>query len=472
MNMIGPYQKITKLNNNNAGTCMWCYAIRGGQEYFIKKFPEPKYPNSDSAASPKLVAKKLARCEKFEQKKLKMYRTVNDVSDGNVVRIADFFRVGTEYYMAMPRVKSIDMGLKEISELPEPVKRRICAVIAHAVASLHSAHFVHFDIKHENIMFTHSRAHELTAKLIDYDEGFFEDQPPVCAEEVGGSWPYFSPEAWILMDGGNAKLSSKLDVFAIGVLFHQYYTGELPGYDEEQYRSTGDAVRAGETIEISRDLPEDVHRMICRMLAANPDERPTAQEVFHNLTKPDTLSYTVCHEVEGKIRDSFTFEQRADTYGNRKIAVKHESIEPRDYAGYKYDKWEPWITAGETVDDGTVITIKYVKDLSQQKTVSYTVQHQVDGKIVEQMVHTAKIWILAANKIPIAKGSLVPKTYAECKFEAISTDKQDGDYVANGTIITLKYAEIITESEGNPKEDHFVGDAPARPGFWDMGDLC
>ena len=251
MDMIGRYQKITELNNDNAGTCMWCYAVRGGQEYFIKKFPEPKYPTSDSEASPKLVAKKRARCEKFEQKKLKMYRAVNEASDGNVVRIADFFRVGAQYYMAMPRVKSVDMSPEEISKLPEHEKRKICTVIAHAVAQLHSAQFVHFDIKHENIMFTHSCAHKLTAKLIDYDGGFFEDNPPTCADEVGGSWPYFSPEAWILMDGGSAKLSSKLDVFALGILFHQYYTGKLPEYDENRFRSAGDAVRAGEKIDIS-----------------------------------------------------------------------------------------------------------------------------------------------------------------------------------------------------------------------------
>ena len=224
-------------------------------------------------------------------------------------------------------------------------------------------------------------------------------------------------------------------------------------------------------MNISWDMPADLHRVISKMLAANPNERPSAQEVFNNLAKPDKLSYTVRHEVEGKTRDSFTFEQSVGNYGNRKIAVKHESIEPREYAGYKYDRREPWIIEGVTVDDGTVITVKYVKDLSQQKTVSYTVQHKVGSKIVEQTVHTAKIWINAENKIPIVKGSLEPKTYARCKFEAINTDKQDGDYIPNGTIITLKYTEVIIESGATPSEGEFVGDAPARPGFWDLGDL-
>lgn len=53
----------------------------------------------------------------------------------------------------------------------------------------------------------------------------------------------------------------------------------------------------------------------------------------------------------------------------------------------------------------------------------------------------------------------------------ISTDKQDGDYIPNGTIITLKYTEVIIENDAIQSEGEFVGDAPARPGFWDLGDL-
>lgn len=471
MGMIGRYEQITKLGNENAGTCFWCYALRGGQEYFLKEFPEPKHPVSDSEATPKQVARKLAKCEAFEKEKTRIYQAVNNSSDGNAVRVTDFFRVGAKYYMAMPRVKAVDMEIEDVAKLPEHVKRRICTVIAHALAQLHSVHFVHSDIKHSNVMFVHSRTHELTAKLIDYDAGFFEDTPPRCCEEVKGDQNYYSPEAIVVMYGGEAVLTCKLDVFALGILFHQYYTGEFPKFDSKQYSCVGEAVVSGGKIEVSWDMPEDIHRLICRMLEAYPEERPSSQEVFNNLTKADKLSYIVRHEVEGMARDSFIFEQSTGNYGNRKITIKQESLKAREYLGYKYDKREPWIIEGETVDDGTVITIKYVKDLSQQKTLSYTVQHKVGGKIVEQTVHTTKIWINAANEIPIIKGSLVPKSYAGCIFATISTDKQDGDYVADGTIITLKYTEEIIENDVSKKEEHFVGDEPGRPGFWDLGDL-
>lgn len=464
MDMIGRYQKITELNNDNAGTCMWCYAVRGGQEYFIKKFPEPKYPTSDSEASPKLVEKKLARCEKFEQKKLKMYQAVNEASDGNVVRIADFFRVGAQYYMSMPRVKSVDMSPEEVSKLPEHVKRRICTVIAHAVAQLHSAQFVHFDIKHENIIFTYSSAHKLTAKLIDYDEGFFEDNPPTCSDEVGGSWPYFSPEAWVLMDGGSAKLSSKLDVFAMGILFHQYYAGNLPDYDETQFRSVGDAVRVGEKIRISESIPKDIQRLISWMLVMNPDERPSAQDVFYALSKSNDLTYKVCHEVDGIVRDTFSYQQKAEGHVGRKITIKNGSLSPKHYQGYKFDAMKPWVLEGETVNDGSLITLVYIKDMTQQKTVSYTVLHKMENRILEKIVYTKRIWINSHNELPIETASLVPKRYDGCEFDTIDTSKQDGDVVACGTVITLNYKKTVANGQ-------FTGDVLGRSGFWDMGDL-
>ena len=471
MAMLGRYESTTALSNSDAGSCRWCFAIRGGQEYFIKEFLEPKYPENDTTSSPEKRAKKIRKCEAFEQRKTRIYSAINEYSDGNAVRVVDFFRVGAKYYMVMPKINPVKMSVQEIARLPEHDKRRICTVIAHSVAQLHESKFVHADIKHTNIMLVHSRTSKLTAKLIDYDAGFFEYDPPTHPEEIPGDQVYFSPEAWTAILGEEVELTCKLDVFALGILFHQYLTGKLPGYDEEKFSCVGEAVAAGGKLNISWDMPADLHRVISKMLAANPNERPSAQEVFNNLAKPDKLSYTVRHEVEGKTRDSFTFEQSVGNYGNRKIAVKHESIEPREYVGYKYDRREPWIIEGVTVDDGTVITVKYVKDLSQQKTVSYTVQHKVGSKIVEQTVHTAKIWINAENKIPIVKGSLEPKTYARCKFEAINTDKQDGDYIPNGTIITLKYTEVIIESAATPSEGEFVGDAPARPGFWDLGDL-
>ena len=309
MAMLGRYERTTALSNKDAGSCRWCFAIRGGQEYFIKEFLEPKYPENDTTSSPEKRAKKIKKCEAFEQNKTKIYRTVNEQSDGNAVRVVDFFRVGAKYYMVMPKINPVKMSVEEIARLPEHVKRRICTVIVHSVAQLHKSKFVHADIKHTNIMLVHSRTSKLTAKLIDYDAGFFEGDPPTHPEEIHFDQVYVSPEAWTAILGEEATLTCKLDIFALGVLFHQYLTGKLPGYDEEKFSCAGEAVAAGEKLNISWNMPADLRRVVYQMLAANPYERPSAQDVFNSLTKSDKLSYKVCHEVEGITRDSFIFEQ-------------------------------------------------------------------------------------------------------------------------------------------------------------------
>lgn len=287
MEMLGNYQMTTALSNKNAGTCRWCYAIRGGKEYFIKEFVDPKYPTADSKASAAAIERKLESCRAFEKKMHRIYESVNNGSDGNAVRVEEFFRVGPKYYMAMPRINASSMDIREICRLGDPLKRRICAVIAHALSGLHSNHFVHSDIKHNNIMFTHSRGGALTAKLIDYEAGFFEDDPPECADAVMGDPIYYSPEAWVAMTAEIINLTCKLDVFALGVLFHQYFAGDLPIFDMEQFSCAGEALASGGEVKVSENMMPDVRKLISSMLEADPARRPTAWEVYRQLIGED-----------------------------------------------------------------------------------------------------------------------------------------------------------------------------------------
>lgn len=282
MEMLGRYERTTALTNQNAGSCVWCFGIRGGHEYFIKEFLSPKYPANDTVSSPEKIARKMAECEAFERVKTHTYQKINEHSDGNAVHIEEFFRVGTKYYMAMPRIRGLKLTVSEIAARSD--KQKLCAIIAHAVAGLHRGHFVHADIKHSNILFTRPSPSALTAKLIDYDAGFFEDTPPTHPEEVAGDQVYLSPEAWLRIMGEETALTCKLDVFALGVLFHQYMTGLLPLYDGEKFGCVGEAVACGDTVTVSDAMPEEVHDLLMQMLDADPEQRPDAREVFRILS--------------------------------------------------------------------------------------------------------------------------------------------------------------------------------------------
>lgn len=470
MEMLGRYKITTPLSNKNAGSCRWGYATCDGQEYFIKEFIDPKYPEDDTILSPQKREKKIQKCEVFEEKKTEIYRTINACSDGNVVRIDNFFRVGTKYYIAMPKISSVKMEVEDISDLPEHAKRRLCTIIAHSVAQLHKSKFVHADIKHANVLLTFSPQRLLTAKLIDFDAGFMEHDPPTHPEAIPGDQVYYAPEVWLGIQGEEVQLTCKLDVFSMGVLFHEYFSGDRPGFDKG-FECTGAAVAMGAPVHISENIPADIGELISQMLIANPEERPTAQEVYRILACTDELSYRVCHEVEGGTKEIFTYKKHREMCPNGRLNLLKESIKPREYPGYRYEKSEPQMTAGETVEDGTLIIMKYCKDITQRKTVSYTVQHKLDSKILEQTTHSGSVWVNDPGELAIQTGTITPKPYAGCIFIGTNTSKQEGDVIPGGTVIVLKYETTVADPEPTALYEGFVKDAPAKPGLHSLGDL-
>ncbi|MBQ9148931.1 MAG: protein kinase [Oscillospiraceae bacterium] len=286
MSKLGQYELAGEFSNQNGGYCVWCFAKKDGEDYFIKQFLSPKYPANDTESSPQRIEKKKRRCQKFEEQKTAIYRSVNENSDGNAVRIDDFFRVESMYYIAMRRVDTLDWQIEDICGQPELLKRRLCAIIAHAVAGLHRGRVVHADLKHSNILFTRTRRGAVTAKIIDFDSGFTEMDPPGEGEEIVGDPVYYSPEACISTMGQPMELTCKMDIFSLGVLFHQYFTGELPGFDSESYGSVGQAAASGGAVELSADLPTDVAEMIGQMLSRDYVDRPSADEVYQILMAP------------------------------------------------------------------------------------------------------------------------------------------------------------------------------------------
>jgi serine/threonine protein kinase len=281
--MLGPYQLSGGLASQS-GFSVWGFGQKGGREYFIKQFLSPKYPADDKVSSPERIAKLRRKCERFEQRKRAVYARLNFNSDGNAVRIEEFFRVDTKYYISMQKINSVHMDVEQIVAMPEPERRFLCSVIAHAVAGLHKAGIVHADLKHDNVLFTRSRTGHLTAKVIDFDSGFLETDPPAEGEEIIGDQIYFSPEACMTFMGMEPELTCKMDVFALGVLFHQYYTGNLPGWDESLGGCAGEAVARGGVATVSQEMPEDIHQLLTVMLDADPHKRPSAIEVFCKLT--------------------------------------------------------------------------------------------------------------------------------------------------------------------------------------------
>lgn len=280
MEMLGKYELTGHLSSQNSGYSVWGFGKKDGKDYFIKQFLSPKYPENDTVSSPERLQKKKQQCERFESQKVSIYRALNDNTDGNAVRVCEFFRIESKYYITMPKIEALPWSVDDVAALPEQEKRRLCAIIAHGIAGLHRGRIIHADLKHDNVLFMRTKAGTVTAKIIDFDSSFLETEPPAAGEDIIGDLVYFSPEACSSIWGYETNLSCKMDIFSLGVLFHQYFAGALPGFDIEQCNYAGEAVAKGLPLTVAEIIPEDVAGLLKQMLSADPAERPDAEEVF------------------------------------------------------------------------------------------------------------------------------------------------------------------------------------------------
>lgn len=282
MNTINEYKFLMPLQNKNAGFSRWTYAVRYGEEYFIKEFMNPVYPDEETL-SDTLRKKKIESCKRFEEKKINLYRKINEVSDGNLVRVFEFFRCDSHYYISMAKINSQKISFGEIMKLPFEDKIILCRTAARSILALHSAGIVHSDIKDTNVLIHKSKKGKYVAKIIDFDCSFFENDPPKTENELGGDQIYLSPEACLFFCGDETKLTCKMDVFSLGLLFHQYLTGELPYFDRSQYDYAHEAVLDGGELIVKNDIPGRLRNMLQYMLKVNPDERTDMMSVFNIL---------------------------------------------------------------------------------------------------------------------------------------------------------------------------------------------
>lgn len=116
--LIGDYLISSKPTNANGGKCLWAFAAKDGQEFFIKQFLDPKYP-LDSAPGG-AASKKLRRqdCAVFEQRHQHvMERLKSDsVGGGNIVVAEAFFRDGATYYKVTKRIDRVQPGEPAVTD--------------------------------------------------------------------------------------------------------------------------------------------------------------------------------------------------------------------------------------------------------------------------------------------------------------------------------------------------------------------
>ena len=294
MEICGGYEVLKQFNSTNA----ICYACqKNGMRYFIKRYKTPMFAAKDDSDA--LHKKKDPVAKKWVDYRKNVLQRVKDNIGGDGTGSITF---PTEFYVdresggifGISKFITIEneLDIKSISRLSEEDKLRIMQTTAYSLNLIHKAGLVHLDLKPENIPICKSSSGKLTSKITDLDDALISGEPLDGGpeNELIHSTPRYEPletyfyltqEEWMPF---KPYVVSSLDVFQLGLVFHEWWTGELPEcakYDDF-YVVVNECFP--NNLGLSASLPQWLSTLITRMLTPYPlclkQPRPTMEQVF------------------------------------------------------------------------------------------------------------------------------------------------------------------------------------------------
>lgn len=212
------------------------------------------------------------------------------VRHAHLVRVTHAHVTSPPYFLVMDLLpgESLRRRLRRDFRLPVMEAVWIIRQISEALAALHSAGFLHGDIKPDNVRLIDDG----TAVLIDL--GFAhrpgENAAFLRAGYVLGTANYLAPEQCDPLP--TEDLSS--DLFSLGVMFYEMLTGRLP-YPRGSLRQTFRRHRCDPPADIRRsvpNLPSSLVALLSRLLAHRATDRPRTSVVVQQLVKLEIAALT------------------------------------------------------------------------------------------------------------------------------------------------------------------------------------
>lgn len=326
---VGGYELIGDWKVSNVG--FTALATRGGKKYFLKRYGEYKKPRKNASTSDKLFARLNKEFDEFVRYRTAIKETLATVAvpGGNIILPSKCFVDDINFIEVTEFINNL-IEDEKILELSSKELDLVMKTAAKAVMDIHRMNIVHSDLKRTNILVARNSAGNTVAKIIDFDKSYFADS--VREKDLGGDQLYMSPELALCLiteceEDAVAKLSTKSDVFSLGVVFYNYLTkGEFPKIaglkgklkekaDEGKVIYCGEALVSGAKLVISNKIKDEyMRRLIANMLYIDPEKRISAQEVFDVLKNERVLPLDEGQGIllEGATGASVTREDKAE----------------------------------------------------------------------------------------------------------------------------------------------------------------
>lgn len=200
---------------------------------------------------------------------LREARAANRVDHAHIVDIHDIGETEEgELYLVMEYLVGVSLS-SEIARGPFQLTRAVdvleqmCAALARA----HDLGVVHRDLKSDNIMLINRGGRKDSVKILDFGLAHLARDPRLAPKgAVFGTPEYMSPE-----QARGEEAGPKSDLYALGILFFEMCTGQLPFKSSD--RET--------LLEMQRNAPPP------RPRALRPDLNPTAEAIVLKLLEKD-----------------------------------------------------------------------------------------------------------------------------------------------------------------------------------------
>ena len=204
---------------------------------------------------------------------LREARAANRVDHAHIVDIHDVGETEEgELYLVMEYLTGTSLS-HECAKGPLPLTRAVdileqmCAALARA----HDLGVIHRDLKSDNIMLTTRGGRRDFVKILDFGLAALARDPRLAPKgAVFGTPEYMSPE-----QARGEDATSQSDLYALGILFFEMTTGQLPfrSNDRETLLEMQRTAPSPRPRQLRADLPQAAESIILRLLEKDPRKR-------------------------------------------------------------------------------------------------------------------------------------------------------------------------------------------------------